>query len=147
MKIPTHIWLTAGLFTIIAAGTQSCSSQKNQPFELGKPFTLHYGETAQWATDETIRIRFDSILDDSRCPQGVQCVWAGRAIAAITFFQNGEMQNGALVMGDPAGTNYSNQATFGDFTVTLIQVRPHLVAEQQILQKDYSVELDIEKKD
>lgn len=114
---------------------------------MGKPFTLRYGETAQWAADETIQIRFDSILDDSRCPQGVQCVWAGRAIAGITFSQNGEMQNGALVMGDPAGTSYSNQATFGDFTVRLNQVRPHPVAEQKIQPKDYSVELEIKKTD
>lgn len=145
MKNFSLFWLIAGLFSIVSAGTTSCNAPQNQAFEMDKAFTLHYGETAQWTADETIQIRFDSTLDDSRCPKGVQCVWAGRAVAGITFSQNGEMQNGALVLGDPAGTNYSNTATFGDFTVTLNQVNPHPVAEQKIQPNDYSVELEIKK--
>jgi len=143
MKNHNLSWLVFCILALAACNFQ----KKHQPFQLGNAFMLKYGETAQLETDETVQIRFDSILDDSRCPQGVQCVWAGRAIVAITFFQQGQSQSSALVMGDPGGTNYSKEAVFGDFTVTLFQVRPHPIAEQTIEQKQYFVQLVIVKKE
>jgi hypothetical protein len=50
-------------------------------------------------------------------------------------------------MGDPAGTTYSNEAVFDDFKVTLMQVKPHPIANQVIEQEQYAVQLVISKGD
>lgn len=57
--------------------------RQSQPIRLGQPFTLKFGETAQ-LTDDPLRISFDSVVEDSRCPVKVQCVWAGRVIVGLT---------------------------------------------------------------
>lgn len=33
-------------------------------------------------------IKIKEVLEDSRCPQGVTCVWAGQAIVAVEVYEN-----------------------------------------------------------
>jgi len=34
---------------------------------------------------EDYRIDFDKVVEDSRCPTGVDCVWEGRAVVGLTI--------------------------------------------------------------
>lgn len=140
MKQDTLPWLLLAFLTLAA-----CNFKTNPEFQLGQSFMLKNGQTAQWQEDAQVQIRFDSLTEDSRCPQGIQCIWAGRAIMAITFMQNGKSQSSALVMGDPAGTNYSDKAVFGEFNVQLLQIKPHPVANQTIPHEQYVMEIDVRK--
>jgi hypothetical protein len=45
---------------------------------LGQAFQLPYDHLVR-VGDTGVRLRFDAVLEDSRCPRGVACVWAGRA--------------------------------------------------------------------
>ena len=53
----------------------------------GEAFSLQTGESAQ-ARDGALRIGFDGVTADSRCPKGEQCVRAGEATARI-WLQHG----------------------------------------------------------
>lgn len=135
---------------IVCAAFLSCAggdANKFPEFRRHEAFRLKAGETAQWAEDPTIHIRFDSVSSDSRCPQGVQCVWAGRAVVEFTYVKSGEERASTLIMGDPAGTEFSNQARFGEFNLHLRQVLPHPIAEQKILQEQYEIELEAKPDD
>ncbi len=46
----------------------------------GNPIEIPLGETAQ---RDGHAIRFVSVVEDSRCPQGTTCVWEGRAKVAV----------------------------------------------------------------
>jgi len=59
----------------LAAGF-SCASSGGA--ELGKPFTLKVGESASFEGGKLV-MKFVSVPEDSRCPKGEQCVWAGNA--------------------------------------------------------------------
>lgn len=48
-----------------------------------KPFTLGPGESAVLA--DASRLRYVRLVNDSRCPPDVQCVWAGDAIVAFQW--------------------------------------------------------------
>jgi hypothetical protein len=50
--------------------------------ELGRPFELAPSETM---TIQGLRVAFDGVSNDSRCPTGAQCMWAGDAAAAFTL--------------------------------------------------------------
>jgi hypothetical protein len=50
--------------------------------ELGRPFELTPSEVA---TVQGLRVTFEGVGEDSRCPTGAQCVWAGDAAAAFTL--------------------------------------------------------------
>jgi hypothetical protein len=39
---------------------------------------------------DTIRLCFDSLISDSRCPANAICVWAGSALAKFSLTKNGE---------------------------------------------------------
>ncbi len=48
------------------------------------------GSTAELALDQSVRLaatgiraRFVRVVEDSRCPTGVDCVWAGRAVVEV----------------------------------------------------------------
>ena len=51
------------------------------------PFTLERGASAELAPGLTLT--FESV-DDSRCPPGVQCVWAGRLGYRFSIRRGGE---------------------------------------------------------
>lgn len=41
---------------------------------------------AQWyEVDNELKFRVNKVLDDSRCPKGARCVWAGRVSIEIEF--------------------------------------------------------------
>src|SRR5262245_2914355 len=48
--------------------------------ELGRPFEMKPDEVV---AIQGLRITFEGVADDSRCPTGAQCVWAGDAAAAF----------------------------------------------------------------
>ena len=50
---------------------------------VGTPFDLKVGATA--TLPDGLRIKFDRVTADSRCPSDVQCVRAGEAIIAVTM--------------------------------------------------------------
>ena len=46
--------------------------------QLDEPFPLRMEQAAE-VTGTPIRLRFEEVLEDSRCPADVVCVWAGNA--------------------------------------------------------------------
>jgi hypothetical protein len=50
--------------------------------ELGKEIILSPGQAVSIA-DEDLHVKFTGVIGDSRCPQGVYCVWAGEVICEV----------------------------------------------------------------
>jgi hypothetical protein len=51
---------------------------------------LAAGEQAEFAPRSTLR--YDKLLNDSRCPAGAQCVWAGEVRLALTLTVTGKAE-------------------------------------------------------
>lgn len=60
----------------------SCGSATAGTAEPGKVFTLGVGETARLAGQE-YEVTLKGVGQDSRCPEGVQCVWEGDAVVTV----------------------------------------------------------------
>lgn len=59
--------------------------------ETGKPFVLKVNQKAAISDplhQRTLMVKFDEVVEDSRCPEGAMCFWAGQAIVAVSI--NGE---------------------------------------------------------
>jgi hypothetical protein len=59
--------------------------------ETGMPFVLKVNQKAAISDplhQRTLMVRFDEVVEDSRCPEGAMCFWAGQAIVAVSV--NGE---------------------------------------------------------
>ena len=97
----------------------------------GRPFDLRVGESA--LTTDDLRIRFDIVRSDSRCPMDALCVRAGEAVIALTVGRVGEV---------PAGreldtTTARSSTTFQNFTITLSSLQPYPQSASPMQPGDY----------
>lgn len=66
----------------------SCSSgQKKMPETSKLPTEIALGQTT---TIDKTKITFTAVIEDSRCPTNVQCIWAGRAKVLVTITEKGK---------------------------------------------------------
>jgi hypothetical protein len=63
---------------ILVLNVANAEAQK----QLGEPFDLGVGQSVL-ITDAGIRVGFDRLAFDSRCPIGVFCIWEGNATVRI----------------------------------------------------------------
>ncbi len=75
MDQPASWRVAVAFFSLLTTGMHC--GDPTQP-GLGQPFSLRLGESAILRS-ENIRLRFDSVPEDSRCPKTLQCVSAGNA--------------------------------------------------------------------
>ncbi len=61
---------------------------KGRTVALGETFSVKVGESATIA-GAGLTVTFTSVVSDSRCPPGVQCIQAGNAVVAVTVTRPG----------------------------------------------------------
>lgn len=97
-------------------------------------------------------------VTDSRCPEGVQCVWAGNVVVDLDITpvqsSNNEIRKLKMCLGDctplyPAkGFVEKDTAfvTYGgvNYTLILSDVSPYPAANRTFQKEDYSIKLDVE---
>lgn len=74
-------------------------------------------------------VRPDKVIEDSRCPSDVQCVWAGRVRILATVITGPGPQQMELELGKPVHV--------ADGMLTLSQVTPSTHSERRIEPGDY----------
>lgn len=114
----------------------SCKSSTtaNQP-KLGENFKVKLGETKA-IQGEAVSITFSRVLEDSRCPKDVACVWAGNAEIVIQWNNEDIHLNTYL---DP------KKVTISGYRIKLISLDPYPVFEEPVQEKEYVAELLVTK--
>ncbi|MGI9650678.1 hypothetical protein [Chryseobacterium sp. RLHN22] len=76
-------------------------------------------------------ITFKNIAEDSRCPQGTQCIWAGVAVANVEFMSTTSrpviLQ---LSTSEVSGKNYHKTQSFNGYNITLQEVTPYPTSQE-----------------
>lgn len=108
---------------------------------INKEFSLGIGQTAS-IEKEKLFINFKAVLEDSRCPVNVVCVWAGNGKVEFEILDI-DGQNKTLTLNtedEPRAT------TLKGHKLKLISLNPPRVDGVSISPGDYSVTLLVEKK-
>lgn len=72
------------LVVMSACTTPAAGGSKGGPvIEDGQAFAMHPGEAVTLADNSALR--YLRVVNDSRCPPGVQCIWAGDAEVAFEW--------------------------------------------------------------
>ena len=110
-----------------------CGGGPTQPDRVpgGQPFELRVGDVA--LTTDDLRVRFDTVRSDSRCPLDALCVRAGEAVIALTLSKPGEAAIGRELDTTPA----RSATTYLNFTITLSSLAPYPRSDRQIQPGDY----------
>jgi hypothetical protein len=106
---------------LIALLTASCASSPAGPTaHIDTTFSITLGESVLVAPGSAT-IRFDAVTEDSRCPTGAYCVWAGRAGARLGVIMNAN-ERSIQLLSDPKA---SRAATVDDLRVEWGQLDPY----------------------
>ncbi len=88
-----------------------------------------------------LKIRFASVVEDSRCPKNVNCVWAGNGRVLIEIERRGKKSSSVEL-----NTNLEPKAvTSYGYEIKLLQLDPYPVANETIPRNKYVALLTIRK--
>ena len=91
--------------------------------------TISLGSGQAYELDDGARLTFANAVNDSRCPIGTTCVWAGTATIALKFRPAGSKQEHDLLAVLPGGVSPTDVAalipvdTLG-YHITLTKLEP-----------------------
>ena len=108
-------------FVLALLALASCQSVPKRTYANGPTAAL--GEIA---TLEGVTVKPLDVVEDSRCPALVRCVWAGRVRISAEVSGTGTRE---LTLGEPAAVNGG--------TLTLVDVRPGKRTPEAIPSRDY----------
>jgi hypothetical protein len=115
---------TLPLLLVLAACTSNSSSQIPEAdfyVSVGQPFGLRVGDTAGVVTSTSIDlVRFNGVLDDSRCPEDAECVQAGYATVSLSVQTALEITD--ITIQVPPDGNVEQEVE--EVTIDVIELRP-----------------------
>ena len=87
-----------------------------------------------------LKVKFIEVTEDSRCPEGTNCIWAGVAKVKIQLRKNGKTAVFEL------NTNQRDRsATFGGYELKLSKLTPYPKASSPVPRASYSATFVIDK--
>jgi hypothetical protein len=129
------------LFVILTGGFAGtgCNYQVISP-HFNEEFYLNPGQKAEFK-DSGLEITFNKVLEDSRCPEGVECVWEGNGKIELSVYQSvsgSEIKelNTAL---EP------KQTESGNHKIRLTELQPYPKKDGEIESEKYRIRLLVEK--
>jgi hypothetical protein len=126
---------TAILSSVLAAAAVGPALAQPAPVEAiaGVPFALRLGGEAQ-IEGTSIRLRFDRVIQDSRCPIDVLCVWAG-VFEMVLVVDVGGGRTATEVTLDTLGQD----GTAAGFHFVLLRVKPSRLVSEPFDPATYAV--------
>jgi hypothetical protein len=118
----------------------SPACMKSTPGSLGQELDLQIGQTVRLAS-ENMQLTFREVTEDSRCPSGVACIWAGRATSLVKIVYGDSAYIVSLT--EMGGSQLVTQ-DFLNYKITF-NLKPYPAAGKTISPSDYRLTLIITK--
>lgn len=113
--------------------TDIVTTDDSQVLTIGEAITLQ-DESTLTATE---------VVNDSRCPEGEQCIQAGSVVIAFEL-EDSEGAKETVELAFPAlGKDETDSAKLGAYTVTLVEVIPESESGKTIDEADYEIVVDV----
>jgi hypothetical protein len=126
----------ATLLVCLLAATACDESPTGPTVTIDQQFTLAPGETASIEGGD-IRLRFERVTVDSRCPADAVCIQGGDAIVRVQA--SGDDRPAALEL--HTGDSSRASVTYGAVRVTLTELQPYPFSSGPIAPGDYRATL------
>ncbi|MGH9769208.1 MAG: hypothetical protein ACREAB_17410 [Blastocatellia bacterium] len=108
---------------------------------LGQEFELKINQEAM-IEGEGLAVVFDSVLEDSRCPEGVDCIWSGNA--KIRLRSSKQKQTPATIeLNTDVGAKNSS---YLNYEISLVALKPRPKADAKVQPGEYKATLVVRKK-
>ncbi|MGE8430972.1 hypothetical protein [Chryseobacterium joostei] len=150
------IILSLGIFALTGCDAQKKAKATPKTSEMTTNTTpdqkngivyLNEGEN-KFLKEFQMNVTFKGISEDSRCPEGVNCIWAGVALAQVEVMGTSTRPMVLnLASMDYPNRNYRQSADFNGYTITLQEVNPYPKADggTAALNGKYKIGISIKK--
>ena len=120
------------LFVVLAAGVMPVFAKRSNDVQvqINKEVTVAGG----------LKIAFVELVEDSRCPADVQCVWAGNAKIKVRVTKNGKSQVLDLEM-----VSRGMKPNYGNYRIKLKALTPELRSNVRINRNAYVATIEVKK--
>ncbi len=123
----------AMLFTIVFGAFQTAEAQSVQRASIKINNQKRFSQSK-------LTVKFVSLVEDSRCPQGVDCIWAGNAKIKV------EISNGRSRETFEINTNVGARgAQFGGYAINLTELTPYPRANARLNRYAYKATFEIRR--
>jgi hypothetical protein len=127
------------LLFLLAVTLAQPASRVNHP-ALSQNFDLKVGQTVS-VQDTPLKISFQSVAEDSRCPEDVTCVWAGNAKVVLKV---GKGRRVSTTINLNSGLN-PKHLIYQGYDIKLVGVAPARNTKTKIGPSDYVITLAVTK--
>jgi len=142
-RLPHSLFASFALFAFFAFFFPlfAQQSRKAEVIRLGQEFELKINQDAA-IEGEGLAVVFESVLEDSRCPEGVDCIWSGNA--KIRIRSNKQKHAPAPI---ELNTNVGpKSSSYLDYEIKLVALKPRPKADKPLQSNEYKAALIITKK-
>jgi hypothetical protein len=126
------------LFFLMVASAEPSHREKRA--QLDREFTLKVGEQV-FIKEAGLKISFSEVAEDSRCPKGVQCIWAGNGRVVLQVSQSGKK---AAAVELNTGVE-PKQHRFQDYDIKLVGLNPYPQNDVKLNRSDYAATFIVSK--
>jgi hypothetical protein len=128
---------------LLVMASVACASSAQSPVAAETmsqtELTLAPGESRR-VPDTEATIVFEAVVEDSRCPTGVTCIWEGDAAVSLRVEASGEQpRTYSLHTND----RFEREAVHGALRIRLVSLAPLPTAEGPVKPEDYRVTLAV----
>ena len=132
------------LLALVACGAEA-KVRARKTVRLNQSFVLRVGQEVLVA-EQKLSVKFVSVPEDSRCPKGVNCIWAGNVRVQLQVTKAKSKPVKVELSLNPRDFPDGEAADCGDYKIKLVKVDPYPVADQQLKAGDYTATLSVSKK-
>lgn len=139
MKKLTFCYLLTILFLTTACDTKKAQEEDGNDYntvQLDTPFKMTQKKGVQFENDD-LKIIFDTVSEDSRCPEGTTCVWEGQVKVNLTVKTKNGSEKVEILRKGKQKENAIQKV--GEHTIYLMAVNPYPKDGEKIAQEDYKI--------
>ncbi len=129
------LFIFISLFTIISVTSIAYfmlqQSVADNFGEIGTEFSLYVGDSVV-IKDHGIKLKFLDVLEDSRCPSDVICIWEGTVSLMINIEFNGQDLGNFIL-----NSSNSHKASFMEYYAKFKELKPYPISTEIIPKTSY----------
>lgn len=135
----TKLMLISFLLFSITGGANGSVSQKR--VHVQREFVLRAGNEVL-VTEAKLTVKFKEMVEDSRCPEGLDCIWAGNGKISLTVTRSKHKP----VSFELNTTTEPTCFTYENYVITLVKLAPYPKKDITIRPQEYVATLKVTKK-
>lgn len=144
-------FLTTLCLVITMSGFAQNNEEEKAKEQVKTPKIVSLLATGKSVKEDNIEVKFIEVVEDSRCPEDVTCIWAGEVKVKVAVTNHNAAKptpkEKLLVLSPSAEFDnlFGNIFHADGFNITAINVKPYPVSTKKIKPEEYALQFHVQR--